>query len=158
MTQLEIRILAYGLALLLIVGGSIWFGYHFTARHYQALIARDKAAQTQALVDAQAKVIAAQQAQEQATQQAEKQYEDLKAHYDGLSQRLADSVRAYAALRTLIVPKATPAASGPDGAGPGTGSDQRLANLSGLAAQGCLHDAAELTALQSWSKAVSIQH
>jgi hypothetical protein len=101
-------------------------------------------------------VIAAQQAQQQATQQAEKQYADLKSSYDGLSQRLADSVRALSALRPLTVSTTATTASQPDAASSGAGGDRRLAELSGSAAQACYQDAAKLTALQTWARGLSL--
>src|SRR6185312_4656729 len=39
MTTLEIRLLAYALLALILFGGSAWVGAHFTAKHYEAVLA-----------------------------------------------------------------------------------------------------------------------
>jgi hypothetical protein len=154
-TALELRIIAYALLALVLLGGSAWVGHRLTAIHYESLLAAEKAAQAAALQDAQRNTIAAQQAQAEALQQAEKQYADLKVDYDSLGGRLADSVRQYAALRSVILSQAGNAAPKPDAVPQGASGDSRLATLSGHAATACLEDAAELTALQSWARAVS---
>ncbi len=77
MTALEIRLIAYALLALILLGGAGWVGHRLTARHYEALIAANKAAQDEALQEAQRDVIAAQAAQAQALQRAEKDHEAL---------------------------------------------------------------------------------
>src|SRR6185437_16733560 len=58
-TALELRIIAYGALALALMAFGGWSGYRLTANHYQALIAADRSAPSQALADAQAKTIAA---------------------------------------------------------------------------------------------------
>lgn len=154
MTALEVRILAYGLVVLSLMAFGGWSGYRLTRNHYEAVIAADRAAQDKALAQAQAATIAAQQAQAAATQASEKQYAALKASYDGLGARLADSVREYASLHRLILSEGSGPSAEPHAAGTGAGGDSSLAALSGRAASACLQDAAELTALQSWTQAI----
>lgn len=155
MTALELRILTYGLAALLLIGTVGTGGYKLASHHYQALMAADRAAESEALTNAQARVIAAQQAQAAASDAAEKQYEHLKADSDALGKRLTDSLRQYSALRGLIVSQASHPSGSADATGPRTGGTPDVAELSGQAASACLKDAAELTALQSWAKAIS---
>lgn len=154
MTALELRLISYGLAALLLLCGSAWLGCHFTAAHYERVIASDKAYQALALQDAQQKVIAAQQAQQSATQKAEQQYADLKTSYDALSNALADSVRQYTALSGRNLPAASGSPAQPDASSQGTGGDTELANTAGQAAQACLDDAAHLAALEAWISAL----
>ena len=155
MTALELRLIAYGLGALLIIGTVGTGGYKLAAHHYQALMAADKAAQEEALHEADQRVIAAQQAQAAASDAAEKQYENLKADSDALGHRLTDSLREYAALRGLIVSEASHPAGSADAAGQGTQGNPGIADLSGQAASACLEDAAKLTSLQTWAKAIS---
>ncbi len=150
MTALEIRLIAYALLALILLGGSGWLGYHFTAAHYERVIAADKAAQSIALQDAQQRYIDEQQARATATQKAEQQYADLKTSYDALSNSLADSVREYTALHSLIVSTAPSTASQPHAGAPRASGDTELADAAGRAAQACLDDAAHLKALQTW--------
>lgn len=151
MTALELRILAYGALALALMAFGGWSGYRLTANHYQALIAADRDAQDKALSQAQAATISAQQAQAAATQKAEQQYADLKASYDSLGSRLADSVRELTAIHRLVLPKGPGSTTEPHAAGAGPGGDSSLAELSGQAAAACLQDAAELTSLQTWA-------
>jgi len=155
MTALEIRLLAYALLALILLGGAGYVGAHFTALHYERVMAADRAAQTQAILIEQQKTIAAQAAQQAATQAAEKQYEDLKASADATAQRLSDSVRQLAALHSFVLssppgspaqPDATPAES--------TGPD-RLAAAAGRVDKTCREDAARLTALQTWATSLT---
>src|SRR6185312_10377032 len=146
-TALELRIIAYGALALALMAFGGWSGYRLTANHYQALIAADR--------EAQAATIAAQQAQATATQQAEQQYADLKASYDSLGSRLADSVRELESIHRLVLPKDASSSSEPHAAGAGPGGDPGLAEAAGRAAAACLNDAATLTALQTWAKSVS---
>lgn len=155
MTALELRLICYGLVFLIIVGGAGTAGYRLATHHYQALMAADTAAQQEALADAQRQVIAAQQAQAAATDAAEKQYENLKANSDALGQRLTDSLRQYAALRSVLVSQAARPATEPHAAGEGSGSPAGIADLAGRAATACEEDAAELTALQTWARGIS---
>lgn len=150
MTSLEIRLIAYALVALVLLGGSGWLGYHLTAAHYERVIASDKAAQALALQGAQQRVIDAQAALASATQKAEQQYADLKTSYDALSNSLADSVREYTALHSLIVSTVPGATSQSNASTPRAGGDTELADAAGHAAQACLDDAAHLAALQTW--------
>lgn len=154
MTALELRLIAYGLAALLLLGGAGWLGYHFTAAHYERVIASDKAAQSVALQDAQQRVIAAQAAQAQATQQAEQKYADLKTSYDALSNDLAHSLQQYAQIHSGIVSATAGTAALADAARESASRTEELARLSGLAAQACLDDSASLTGLQIWAAAL----
>lgn len=153
---LEIRIIAYAVLAIVLLGGAGWAGHHFTALHYEALIARDKLSQDRALQDAQQRVIAVQAAQDSARQQAEKQYADLKSNYDGLSQRLVASVRAFTdTIRSGAVPSVSPATAGTHAASPGPGSAGAIADAAGAASQGCLRDAAALASLQTWIRSIT---
>ena len=139
-------------AALLAAGG--WGGYRLTANHYEARIAAAQHASDAALSQAQARVIAAQAAQAQALANAEKDYATLKDSNDTLASRLTDSLRRYAALRERPVSALPGAAAKPPDSGPFAASDSRIAELSGLAWHACLADAAELSALQEWAKAL----
>jgi len=93
MTTLEIRLLAYALLALILFGGSAWVGAHFTAKHYQAILTAQEAAQTQALVQAQQRVIDAQNAQKAAETAAENEHE-LRTQADAASRSaVLDSMR-----------------------------------------------------------------
>lgn len=154
MTALEIRLIAYAVLAFVLLGLSGYLGYHFTAAHYERVIALRDAAEARALSASQEKVIAAQAAQAEATQKAETQYESLKSNYDSLSGHLADSVREYASLRSVIVSRATGPAAQPDAASPSPSSLDSLAELVRQATAACTSDAAELTALQTWASSV----
>ena len=154
MTALEVRIIAYGLAVLGLIGFGGWSGYRLTRNHYEAAIAADRAAQDNVLAQAQAATIAAQNAQAAATRASEQQYENLKASYDGLGARLADSVRELTAIHRSLVSSGPRAPAEPHAASAGAGGDTGIAAAAGRATDACLHDAAELTALQSWAQAV----
>ena len=151
MSPLELRILMYGVLALVFGGGNIWIGCHFTAQHYEALMARDAAARDQAIQTQQQQAIAALTAQQAATAAAEKQYETLKATSDGLSQRLVDSLSNYTALRGGLLSTAANTAALADAARKGAGRDSELAGLVRQATEACLNDAATLTALQTWA-------
>jgi hypothetical protein len=60
MTALELRLIVYAILALGVIGGSVWVGAHFTAQHYQILIAKDHAAEAQ-LAAAAAQAAKAQQ-------------------------------------------------------------------------------------------------
>lgn len=155
MTALEIRLIAYGALVLALMGLGGWSGYRLTRNHYEAVIQADRAAQQQALTDAQQKVISAQNAQAAATQQAEQQYASLKASYDSLGTRLADSVRELTQIHSLVLSSGSGSTAEPHAAGQGSGGDTELAGAAGEAASACLTDAAELTALQIWARSIS---
>ena len=155
MTALEIRLIAYGLLLALIVGGSGFMGYRISSRHYQALMAADKAAAQQAVLVQQQKVIAAQAAQQAASVAAEKQVEDAKASSALIGDELARSLRSYAYLRRSLLSAAAKPPSGADAATQGTSGPEGIAGLAGQAATACEEDAATLSALQSWARAIS---
>lgn len=154
MTALELRILGYGLIVLGLMAFGGWSGYRLTRNHYEAVMERDRAAQAQALSQAQQATIAAQRAQAAATESSERQYENLKASYDGLGARLADSVRELTAIHRLVLPGTPASPAEPHAAGQGAEGDPDLAGLAGQAAQACLEDAATLTALQGWAKSI----
>ena len=158
MSPLEIRLIAYGLLAIILMGSSGYAGHKLTAMHYQAIIAEDKHAQDIALQEAQRDVIAAQQAQATAVQASEKKYEDLKGSYDAISTQLADSVRAYAGLRSGVMSATSTAASAADAASRSAQSASELAGLVQQASTACLNDSARLTALQTWAQSLSIQN
>src|SRR5690348_7021218 len=110
MTVLELRILVYGLAALLIISGAGFCGYELSAHHYQRLMAADQVAQQNAVIAEQQKNVALVAQQQAASIAAEKQYEDLKASATHLGGELATSLREYAALRASLVPSAASAA------------------------------------------------
>jgi hypothetical protein len=68
--ELEARLIAYGVAFLLLVGGAGWAGYTIAAHHYERLELIEKDAQNTALQEAQRNVIAAQAAQKSAEDRA----------------------------------------------------------------------------------------
>lgn len=155
MTALEIRLIAYALTALILLGGAGWLGYHFTAAHYERVIALRDAAEAKALDESRQQVIAAQQAQAEAIQKGETRYADLKTQYDSLSGNLANSVRQYASLRGLIVSSAPGTSPKPDAAGPSAASLDGLAELVRRATAACANDSAELTGLQTWAGSLS---
>ena len=128
MPALEIRVIAYGLLALLIVGGCGWGGYTLAAHHYQRLEAVKQLAQDQALQDAQQKVIAAQAAQKTAEDRAnvetlERQKSDTAAR-DAIAGSLRNTeaaVHAWALSSAMVHP------AGQIGSATGTGSDPKLA-------------------------------
>ncbi len=119
--------------------------------HYEDVIAADARAQQAALAAAQQRIIDIQAMQAQAAQDAQTKLVALQGTFSGLSQRLADSVRSYDSLRAAIVPAGTHTSGQPARASAGAAGDQGIAGLAGQAAAGCYHDAAELTALQTWA-------
>lgn len=155
MTALEIRLIAYAILGLILMGGSAWAGHKLTAMHYEALIARDKAAQDEALQSAQQRVIAAQQAQAAAENKAEKDHEVLVQADTASRNAILGSVRSLeTALHLGSLPGAMdhPAQSG--GAATGPGSPDGLANLVGRlnqriaeATAACQHDSSELASI-----------
>lgn len=152
MTALEIRLILYSLAGLLLIGGSVWLGYHFTREYYVDQIERTQAAQAQALSQAQQAVIAAQNTQQAASQAAEKQYADLSKANGDLSNRLASSLQNYTQLRGGIVSATSTAAAAVNAASEGTRRNTELVGLVRQATDACLGDAAQLTALETWAK------
>jgi hypothetical protein len=151
-TALEIRILGYALAALIVLGGSFYAGHHVASIHYEARIAADRAAQDKALSDAKDHEIVVLKAQQAATQAAESQYAELKARADNLGGQLADSVRQYASLHSGLLSTAASAAALADATRQGADRDRELAELARQAATACLGDAATLTGLQTWAK------
>jgi septal ring factor EnvC (AmiA/AmiB activator) len=151
MTPLEIKILIYGVLALIFASGNIWLGCHFTAQHYEALQARDALARDQAIQSQQEKAIAALTAQQAATAAAEKQYADLKSTADGLSQRLADSLRTYTQIRSGLLSSASNTAALADATREGTQRNTELVGLVQRATEACLGDSAQLTGLQTWA-------
>lgn len=156
MTPLEIRLIAYAIAAIALLGGSGFISYRVTANHYEALIARDRQAQDKALQDAQQSVIAAQQAQQSATQASEKKYVDLKNQYDALGSHLADSVRQYATLRSGIVSATSTAATAADAAAQSAERTSELAILVRQAVDAIADDSAQCAALQQWAGSLAI--
>lgn len=155
MTALEIRLLGYGLLLILIVGGSAFMGYRLSSRHYQALMTADKAAEQQAVLAQQEKVIAARMAQEAASVAAEKQVEDAKASSALIGDELARSLRSYAYLRSSLMSAASKPTADSHASAEGAAGNPGLTGLAGQAATACEEDAATLSALQSWARAIS---
>ena len=151
MTALELRLIAYGLTALLVIGGSGWAGYTLAAHHYQRIMAQEAADRAKVVEAQQQATIAELKAEQTATEAAEKQYVDLKARSDDLSARLADSVRAYQGLRTGIVSAQASTAALADAARQGAASTGELASLVRQAVAACSDDAAALTALQTWA-------
>lgn len=152
MNPLELRLIAYAIVTLFLLGGAGWAGHRLTALHYEAIISRNQIAQDQAVLAQQTKALAVLQVQQAATQAAEKQYADLKSTSDGLSQRLADSVSNYAALHRGIMSATSAATAAADAASQGAKRDSELAGLVRQATEACQGDAAELTALQTWAR------
>lgn len=159
MTPFQIRLAAYLVIVLLLFGSGTWVGSHFTAKHYQASIAADKAAQDVALQDAQRNVIAAQQARAAALDKAEKDHAQLvktdAATRDVLLGRVRD---LEAAIHLLPVPAAVDPPAEPVGAPPRAGSPdgiergvERLNRAIAGATAGCQHDSEELAAILSLS-------
>lgn len=127
MTALEIRLIGYALLLLAIVSGSAWAGYKLTAIHYEGAIARDKAAQNEALQSAQQNVIIAQRAQAAAEQQAEKDHAILVQADTASRNAILGSVRSLeAALHLGGLSGAMDHSAQPGGSAAGAGSDPEL--------------------------------
>lgn len=155
MTALEIRLLGYALLGLLVIGGSGWIGHKLTRMHYEALIARDRDAQDQALQTAQRNVIAAQQAQAAAEQRAEQDHETLVQADTASRAAILGSVRSLETalhLSSLSTPVDHSGQSG--GAAPGSASSDGLGDLVeqlneriAQATAACQHDSAELAGI-----------
>lgn len=130
MTALEVKLIAYALLALILFGGSAWVGAHFTAKHYQAVIAANTAAQTQALLQAQQRVIDAQNAQKAAETAAENAHA-LMVQADTASRTATlGSVRNLeAALHSRLLPAAVVDPRAVQGAQPGPLDAQKLAGL-----------------------------
>jgi len=155
MTVLEIRLIAYAILGLIVMGGAAWSGHKLTAMHYEALIARDRAAQDQTLQSAQQRVIAAQQAQAAAEDKAEKDHEVL-VQADTVSRNaILGSVRSLeTALHLGSLPAAVDHSSQPSGTAPGPGGADELAGLVerlnasiATATSACQHDSEELSGI-----------
>lgn len=149
------RLIVYAVALLVIVSGSAWCGYHFTARHYHSVIERDRAAQALTVQDAQRKVIVAQAAQREAEQRGEQRYEELKASSDAATAHLLGSVRnLQAALHLGAMPPPVANPGKPQGASGGSSGDPAVGRLIAEvnqriaeATESCGHDSARLAAI-----------
>lgn len=130
MTALEIRIIGYALAALALITGIATVVHRIDAHHYEALMDANRAAQQQALLDAQQKVIAAQAAQKQAEDTANAQT---------LARQQADSVSRTAVLDSVhnletavhsrLLPAAVVNPGAVQAAQPGALDPQRLAGL-----------------------------
>ena len=155
MTALEIRLIAYAISALVLLGGSGFIGYRVTANHYEALIARDRDAQDKALQGAKDQVIAVQQAQQSAIQASEQKYVDLKNSYDALSADLARSVQQYSQIHSGIVSATSSTAALADATRQSAQRTGELTELVRQAASACASDSAQLTALQTWASALS---
>lgn len=155
MTALEIRLIAYAVLGLIVLGGAAWGGHKLTAMHYEALIARDKAAQDQALQSAQQRVIAAQQAQQAAEQKAETDHENLVQADTASRNAILGSVRSLeTALHLGSLPAAVDHPSQSGGAATSPSSPDGLAELVGQlnqriaeATAACQHDSSELAGI-----------
>jgi len=121
MTALEVRLIAYAILTLMVIGGSIWVGAHFTALHYQVIIQKEHDAQAQlaatAALAAKAKQDAADAHNREVYDGLQTQLADNRARADELARRLRNAETAGSHL-----PKgpggpgtaATPQAPGPD--------------------------------------------
>jgi len=155
MTALEIRLIGYALAALVILGGSAWVGAHFTAKHYQAILTAQEAAQTQALVQAQQRVIDAQNAQKAAETAAENAHA-LMVQADTASRTATlGSVRNLEAALHLVPAtvehpgSVQPAPAVPTGDPELAASVGRLNTTIAAAISACQHDSEELAAILS---------
>jgi hypothetical protein len=156
-TALEIRLIAYALAGLALIGGSIWLGHIVTAHHYERIMAADKLAQDEALQAAQQKTIAAEAAQRAAESKAENEHA-LLVKADATSRdAVLGSVRSLeAALHLRGVPPAVgnpgavpPGASIPAGDSRIAGLVERLDTSIERAIAACQHDSATLAYILS---------
>ena len=155
MTLLEVKLIAYGLLALILFGGSAWVGAHFTAKHYEAVLAANQAAQQQALIQAQQRVIDAQNAQKAAETAAE------NAHALMVQADSASRTATLGSVRNLetalhLVPAAVehPGAVQPTSAVPAgdpelAASVGRLNETIATAIGACQHDSEELAAILS---------
>lgn len=155
LNPLEIRLIAYGLLAITLMGGSAYAAHRLTAMHYQALMASDRAAQQDTLAKAQQDVIAAQAAQTEATQRAEKDHEALVTADTQSRNAILGSVRNLeTALHLSAVPATVADPSKFGGAAPGAASPDEIANLVdrlngsiAAATAACQHDSAELAGI-----------
>jgi len=154
-TALEIRLVAYAVLALGLLGSAAYVGHWLTARHYESLIAADRASQDKALQDAQKLVIEVQEAQQEAVQAAEKKYADLKINYAALSDNLARSVQPYSQIHSGLVSATASTAAVADAARASTQRTSELAELVRQTVVACSSDSAELTALQVWANSLS---
>jgi hypothetical protein len=154
-TALEIRLIAYAILALGLIGGSAWAGHKLTAMHYEALIARDKAAQDKALQSAQQRVIDAQAAQAVAEHKAESDHEVLVQADTTSRNAILGSVRSLETalhLGSLSASLGTPGK--PGGTTPVPGSTDGLEDLvervnaaTERAVSACQHDSSELASV-----------
>lgn len=139
-------------ALALFLGGARW-----GAGRVQERWDADKFQQAAALDAARDRLIEQEREQAEAARAAEERYASLQTDYGALGDRLADSLRKYAALRARPVPTAAPGAPAPADSSGSAGSDGEGSGLPGLlgdAFQACYRDAAKLTALQDWARSI----
>lgn len=155
LTGLEVRILAYGLLALALVGGASLETWRLTSSHYQALMTADKAAEQQAVLTQQQKVIAAQTSQQAASEAAQRQVEDAKASAVILGDQFSGVLRQYTSLYRRIVSTPATTSSRPDVSPEESAGDPGLAGVAGQAVAACEADAAQLAAFQTWAKSVS---
>jgi len=155
MTALEIRLIAYAVLTLGLLGSAAYVSHKLTAMHYQAVLDADRAAQDKALQQAEQRVIAAQAAQAQAIQQAERDHATLVTADTASRDAILGSVRNLETalhLSAVSAPMANPGK--PRGASPSSGRPDELAGLvdrlnSGIAAAtaACQHDSTELAGI-----------
>jgi hypothetical protein len=157
-SSLELRILAYGILALVFASGNIWIGYHFTAKHYEALAAKDQLARDQAVQLQQQQTIAQLTYQQAAIRAAENKYESLKTDYTALSSRFDNSLSKYTEVHSQLVSATSTAAALAHAAATGACSDPEVTRLSGDAVKATLNDAARLDALQTWASTSSTSH
>lgn len=151
MSALEIRLIAYAVALVALLGATSWETWRLTADHYQAVHAKELKAAQDALEREQAHTIEVQNQQAAITANVGQRYEALQADRDRLARQFADSVRAFAAAAGHPPAPEVPGAPGGD-YGPGGRPDpaDELAALAGAAHDACLKAGDELTAAQDW--------
>ena len=136
---------------ILCVLGLVAIGWHYGAKGVQTAWDKDRAAQMQALAQAQARVIEAENEQQAATEAIENDYaQKLKLAHDDSDRLTLLLVRYKQALSAGAVPKDGIASSGPapspaQSSGP-TDLDQAIGN----SVQACEADAVELQSLQDW--------
>lgn len=130
MTALEIRIIAYAVGFLLVVGMTAWAVHTLDAHHYERIEAAEKAAQADLLAEAQRNVIAAQTAQRAAETKVETEHE-LRTQADTVSRAaVLSSVRGLeTAVHQRILSAAMANPSAVQTGQPSAAGDDRLARL-----------------------------
>lgn len=132
MTPLEIRLIAYALGFLAIVGMTAWGVHTLDKHHYERITSLQKLAQDEALAEAQRTVIAAQKAQKDAETKVETEHE-LRTQADTVSRAaVLSSVRGLeSAVHSRILSAAVANPGAVQAAERGAGSDSRLQELIG---------------------------